>query len=87
MGLLPVPGAACPQGPHQLLQAHQLGGERVSQDGQPQAGQVVRLDVAVEVVPGDPADGLVGQPEVLEDGDVQALGGSRALRPVHAVRP
>ena len=52
VGLLTVPGALGPQGAHQLVEAGQLPCDRVGQLGDPQRGEVVGLDVPIEVVPG-----------------------------------
>ncbi len=69
MGLLAVPGAALAQRAHQLGEAHQLGPHRGGQLGDPQRGQVVGLEAAVEVGPVELDHHLVGQSQALEDDD------------------
>ena len=61
VGLLAVPGALGPQGAHQLDEACDLAGDRRRQLRDPQRGEVVGLDDAVEVVPRHLGHGLVGQ--------------------------
>ena len=69
VGLLRLPGVAHPQPAQQRLEAGHVGRDRGGQPGDPQRGQVVRRHDAVEVLPGDLGDELVGQPEPLEDHD------------------
>ena len=63
-------GQASPQGAHELVEAHQLGGDRLGQLGDPEGCQVVGLDGAIEVVPGHGAHRLVGQTQALQDHDL-----------------
>ena len=77
--LRPVPWAPFPQGPGQLLEPDEVGRERLRQLRQPQARKVVRLHHPVEILPGDNGYGLVGQAEVVQDGNHCAFAAPRHL--------
>ena len=66
MGLLAVPRALVAQAPHDLVEAHELGADRRLQSGHVEARQVVGLEAAIEVGPGDLEDGLVRKAEALQ---------------------
>ena len=70
MGLLAIPGAVLPQATDDGVESDQLLAHRRGQPGDVEAGEVVGLDAAVEVGPGDGADLLVGQPEPLQHHDL-----------------
>ena len=55
VGLLAVPRALGPQRADQLVEARHLAGDRRGERGDPERGEVVGVDGAVEVVPGDRA--------------------------------
>src|SRR6202023_1548986 len=63
MGLLAVPRSTLPEGPDQGLEAHQLGRHRGGQRWDPQAGEMVDVDRAVEAFPRNLAHRLVGKTE------------------------
>ena len=69
VGLLPIPRALAAQGAHELGEAHELGRDRRMQRRDPERGQVVGRERAVELGPVDLEDPLVGQAEVVEHDD------------------
>ena len=73
VGLLAIPGALGPERADQLGEAGHLAGHRVGQARDPERGEVVGVDDAIEVVPGHLDDRLVGQAEALEDHDGRAV--------------
>ena len=69
VGLAAVPRAALPQRADQFDQPDGRGRHRFGQVGDPQAGQVVRDEGAVEVGPRHLEHGLVGKSQALEHDD------------------
>ena len=67
VGLLAVPRTLITQGPHQFVEASKLVGDGLGHLGEIQRGEMVGLEFAVEISPGDFDDALVGQPESLQD--------------------
>ena len=69
MGLLAIPRALVPQPPDDAVEADQLVSDGLGQLRDVQAGEVVRLDGAVEVGPRHRGHLLVGQPQPLQHDD------------------
>ena len=70
MRLLAVPRALVAQAADDAVEADQLGPDRLRHVRDVEAGEVVRHDAAVEVLPADGQHLLVGQAEALEDDDL-----------------
>ena len=68
--LLAVPRALVAQAADDAVEADQLGPDRLRHVRDVEAGEVVRHDAAVEVLPADRQHLLVGQAEALEDDDL-----------------
>ncbi len=67
VGLLAVPRTLVTQNPNQFVEASKLVGDGLGHLGEIQRGEMVGLEFAVEISPGDFDDALVGQPESLQD--------------------
>ena len=68
--LLAVPRALVAQAADDAVEADELGPDRLRHVRDVEAGEVVRHDAAVEVLPADRQHLLVGQAEALEDDDL-----------------
>ena len=78
MGLLPIPRALTAQGAHELRKANELGRDGCVQRRDPERGEVVGREGAVELGPLELEDLFVGQTEVMEHDD--AVGRPRRRR-------